>query len=114
MKSVTLTLCCLLVFAGLLTSPLYAQGCGLTTTFASNNGQEGNMFDVKALNPNGVTITGFDVNIDGSPMMEVWYRPGTYLGFETFNAGWTQVGGPVQVTSNGADVPMDTLDSNAN
>jgi hypothetical protein len=75
----------------------------LTTTYASNNGQAGNMVDVTALTGN-ITIESFDVNIDGSVTMEVWYKPGSYVGFETNAGAWTLLGS-ANIVSNGANVP---------
>ncbi|MBK5284919.1 MAG: hypothetical protein JJE25_05920, partial [Bacteroidia bacterium] len=52
----------------------------LTTTFASGNGQLGNMFDIIALN--SVTITHFDAHMTSTTPAnwEIWYRPGTFVG----------------------------------
>jgi hypothetical protein len=75
----------------------------LCTIFASNNQYDGNMFDVKALND--ITITSFDVNIDeSSQVMEVWYRPDSYVGHETSSDGWTLLG-TAFITGLGLDVP---------
>lgn len=64
---------------------------GLFTTLDAGNGFAGNMFDVNALN--SVTVNAVDMHFDspGTTTVEVWYRPGTYVGFETSNAGWTIV-----------------------
>lgn len=63
----------------------------LQTTLIGGNGQSGNMFDITALN--NVQINGFDMNIQGTTAstVEVWYRPGSFVGFESSNVGWTQV-----------------------
>lgn len=54
-----------------------AQPCTqLTTTFASNNGQSGNMFDIVALND--VTVCSFNVNVDAGAAgdtLEVYTLP---------------------------------------
>ncbi len=75
----------------------------LTTLFASNNSQCGNMFDVTP--KRGLTITGFDVNLDpGSYTLEVYYRRGSSVGNESSSAGWT-LAGSSSVVSTGADTP---------
>ena len=74
----------------------------ITTTFANNNGSSGNMFDVTAYTD--ITIDSFYVNASASTTFEVWYRPGTYLGFQSSNAGWTQLG-TYYVTAMGSGVP---------
>jgi hypothetical protein len=47
------------------------------------------MFDVVA--QNNIEVTGFDANFNGTgtSTVEIWYRPGSFVGFETSNAGWT-------------------------
>lgn len=63
----------------------------LTCTMAAGNGANGNMFDVVA--QSNIEVNGFDVHISSVAVttVEVWYRPGTFVGFNTSNAGWTQV-----------------------
>ncbi len=74
----------------------------LTTTFASNNGFDGNMFDIIAIN--SVTIDSFAANLNaGTGTAEIWYRPGTHVGFTGSNAGWTLAGtAPYTSTATGA------------
>ena len=74
----------------------------LTSTFASNNGQTGNMFDITAFNT--ITIDSFLMNGTSNSLVEVWYRQGTYVGHTSSNAGWTKLGDYV-VTSAGQDNP---------
>jgi hypothetical protein len=78
------------------TTTYYAEANGtgndsLLTTLTSNNGAAGNMFDITALS--NITINAFDMNINGTTTatVEVWYRTGSFVGFETSNAGWTQI-----------------------
>jgi hypothetical protein len=61
----------------------------LFTTLAGGNAFTGNMFDVQAINT--VTIDALDChfNSTNTSTVEVWYRPGTFVGFENSNAGWT-------------------------
>lgn len=77
----------------------------ITTTFTSNNGGAGNMFDVYA--KEDIQITGFDVNVDQAGVVDtiqVYYKVGTYVGFETTPGAWTLLGEDT-VTSAGQDVP---------
>ncbi|RLG61200.1 hypothetical protein DRN84_03835, partial [Candidatus Geothermarchaeota archaeon] len=79
-----------------------ASADSLTTTFAGGNGQTGNMFDIEAFNT--ITIDSLYMNTSSSSLVEVWYRPGTYVGHTSSNAGWTKLG-DYTVTSAGANVP---------
>jgi hypothetical protein len=69
-----------------------AQAQSLTTIFASNNLQAGNMFDVIAAN--SLIINSFDINVGTNPAIpvEVYYRAGSYVGHDTSAAGWTLLG----------------------
>jgi len=62
----------------------------LTTTWAAGNSFDGNMFDVIATNT--ITISSFDVNIGGATTVEVYYRPGSWVGNNMSSAGWTLLG----------------------
>jgi hypothetical protein len=62
----------------------------LTTTWAAGNGSTGNMFDITAFTD--ITIDSFLVNAQGSGVMEVWYKPGTYVGFTSNQSAWTMAG----------------------
>ncbi|MBW2938435.1 HYR domain-containing protein, partial [Aureisphaera sp. CAU 1614] len=76
----------------------------LTTTFASNNGQSGNMFDIVALND--ITIESFDINMDSGVTddVEVYFKTGPYLPSVNTPGDWTLVA-TTNVTSVGTDVP---------
>ena len=75
----------------------------LTTTLTSNNGQAGNMFDVKALV--GLTIDSFDVNLDaGTWDLEVYALPSNtpYLPDVNNAAAWgSPIASVTGVVSNG-------------
>ena len=80
--TLAVTLCALFV------APVDAQS--LTTTFVSNNGQSGNMFDLVGLGD--VTVNDLDVNLDsGSWSVEVYVTSsgGSFTGNETDPSAWT-------------------------
>jgi len=80
----------------------------LPSTFDSNNGFAGNMFDLRNVSPYPVLITSFDGNIEGnagqSATFEIYYRSGTYVGFESNPADWTSMGTATTITA-GGDLP---------
>jgi hypothetical protein len=78
------------------TTTYYAQANAtsastLFTTLVGGNGSTGNMFDVVA--QNNIIVNGFDVHLNGTATttIEVWTRAGSFVGFNTSNAGWTNV-----------------------
>lgn len=79
--------------ASILSVPLAAHAGGLSTA-APNNGSGGVFLN---LTPAGASLffDSFEVPTAaaaGVPIqVEVWTRPGTYVGFTTSNAGWTLV-----------------------
>ena len=77
----------------------------VTTTFADNNGQGGNMFDVTA-GSGTIFITGFDLHIraTGSREVAVYYKPGTYAGSEQTPGDWNLLGAQF-VNAQGMDNP---------
>ena len=99
----------LFVLAFVVSSALYVNSqCAFTgslsTTYSHNNGQDGIMFDVFALND--VTISCFDMNFDpGTFDYEVYYKSGTAQGFQTNAGAWTLVGSGTGVTSAGNGNP---------
>jgi PEP-CTERM motif len=91
----------------------------LTTLFAENNRQSGNMFDV-VTSSNALSVTGFDLNLfDGTYTIEVYEKAGTWVGFNNTPGAWTLVESVANVTSAGVDNPTHidvsglTLDANA-
>ena len=65
----------------------------LGTTFAANNGQDGNMFDVTAgADPIWITALDLHVNATGSREIAVYYKSGTYAGSEQTPGNWTLLG----------------------
>lgn len=77
----------------------------MATPYSSNNGHRGCMFDIYATNT--VEITCFDVNLYAGTTAnyEIYYRPGTHVGFENNSAAWTFLGGATGVTSAGNNLP---------
>ena len=88
-------------------APVLNQTAGqITSTFASNNGQAGNMFDVTTL-ANPITVTSLDLNLNpGTYTVEVYTKPGTYVGYETNPSAWTMVATGT-VTSAGEGLPSE-------
>ena len=79
----------------------------LTTTFASNNGQAGNMFDVRPTSA-PVTIDDFDVNLAaGTWDLEIYtvIGGGSHVGNEQNPAAWQLVASIPGVVSAGPNVP---------
>lgn len=74
----------------------------LTTTYQGGNSHRGVMFDVTAKNT--LTITSFDVNLKNNtqPTMEVWYKTGSFKGYEMNHAPWKLLGS-YNVTNNAGD-----------
>lgn len=70
----------------------------LTTSFTGNYGQNGNMFDLVSNKP--ITIDSFYINASASSVVKVYYKVGTYVGYETNAAAWTLLGS-ASVTATG-------------
>jgi hypothetical protein len=79
------------VVAGGLVSAAQAQ---TLTTAASNNGSGGVFMDLTPAS-GALLVTSFDSYFSstagGASTIEVWTRPGTYVGFDASSAGWTLV-----------------------
>jgi hypothetical protein len=76
-----------LAFSFLLGS--FASANSIFTTFAGGNQFDGNMFDL-SVGSNALVVNGLDVNVDtGSMTINVYTKPGTYVGSETNAAAWT-------------------------
>ena len=81
-----------------------AQVCDVTisTTFAGSSGEDGNMFNITAVNT--ITINQFEGNINGDGGIQLYYKSGTYQGSEDNPGAWIFIG-EVNVTSAGIGVP---------
>lgn len=80
-------------------------GCdSITTTYASNNGLAGAMFDVVA--DSALVINGMYSNLSvASSTFEIYYKTGTRAGFEQNAAAWT-LAGSATVTGAVVNVPI--------
>ncbi|MEZ4446374.1 MAG: hypothetical protein R3B72_45265 [Polyangiaceae bacterium] len=75
----------------------------LVAPYLGGNGLAGNMFDIVA--KANIEIQGFDVSVATSATtIEIYYRPGTHVGFETSSTGWT-LAGTAAVTGAGLNQP---------
>lgn len=100
---------CLCIFPNVLHAEM------ITTTFAANNGQAGNMFDVDILAPNGITMEEIELNLfAGSWNVNIYTRDGSYAGNETNPGAWTLHDSITGLNSLGANGPTswDILDLN--
>ncbi|MCH8554681.1 MAG: GEVED domain-containing protein [Schleiferiaceae bacterium] len=74
-------------------TPYFSAGGSLDLGNFSNNGSGGNFFDIEVTNTDGILLDGFDVvNTLSSANYEVYYRPGTYVGFTGASTGWISLG----------------------
>jgi hypothetical protein len=78
----------------LLSTASAASAGSITTTFAGGNGQAGNMFDVTTFG-NALLIESLEINVfrlRAAPgTLDVYTKPGSYIGFEGNAAAWTKV-----------------------
>ena len=77
-----------------LTPLAQAYSDSITTKYDGTPGQKGNMFDVTASGPADITITSFDIHVSnvGPVAIDVFYKSGTYSGFEEDPGFWTPLG----------------------
>jgi len=83
-----------------------AQAASLTTTFSSNNGYAGNMFDVTTFGKE-LTVTGLDINVSSSSSLTVnlYTKSGTYVGAQNNPSAWTLVSTNILNSNAGRDNP---------
>lgn len=96
----------LLVF---LTAPVFLTSqMSITTTFTDGNGSAGNMFDLVLKQDHFITIDSLAVNLETSgpqfKEVSVYYKTGTFAGFENDCNAWTLVGTD-NVESAGQNMP---------
>lgn len=94
-----------------------AQAGALTTIYAGNNYQNGNMFDVVTLN-GALTVTGLNLNISSNTTVQVYKKSGTWVGSENNAGAWTLVDSGFVTTAgfdtaSFYDVADFTLDANS-
>ena len=82
------------------------------TTAAPNNGSGGIFFNLTASGTSDLTFESFGVPFSStagsSVSVELWSRPGTFVGFTTSSAGWTFLG-TVTATSAGTTTFSDPV-----
>lgn len=91
--------------AGMATSSYAAS---ITTTFAGGNSAAGNMFDVTTFG-NALRITSLEINVEslatGGSVLDVYTKPGTYVGSETDSSVWTRVSSTALATASPVGTP---------
>jgi len=86
-------------------TPAGTPGCDpeeLTSTLAGGNEQSGNMFDITAINT--VNISSFDEHLLNNGDIQIYFKPGTHVGFEQNANAWTLIGTATGIVSNGIGV----------
>lgn len=77
----------------------------LQASNTAGNNQRGNMFDLEILHD--LYLDSIAVSPMGSTNIEIYYKSGSYVGFENSPSDWTLVGsGPVQYTGGFVKVPI--------
>jgi hypothetical protein len=105
------------VFAALLLAQA-ATSQSITTLFVSNNGGSpgwGAFFDATVINPAGLRVTSFDVNVGEAAnvpfTIDVYVTPTSYVGKDTTPSAWTKVATGAGVTAGrNLPSPVDTSD----
>jgi hypothetical protein len=99
----------LILAAGSVTSAQsLSTGFGGSTIVSTTAANTGNMFDVTALNPGGITINSFDIHSREAAGVQidvdVYYIPMSFVGFNTDPSAWTLLG-TASTTTAGAGQP---------
>lgn len=93
-----------LLFLTVGTGSVFAQCGPLTTIYAGNNGQDGIMFDITALQ--SVAINRFDIDAYGNTHnYEIYHKVGTHVGFQNNAGAWTLLGTAGNVAGNPRNSP---------
>ena len=69
----------------------------LSAGFAGDRPYDGHMFDITAIN--AVSISNFEGHFQGDADINVYYREGSHVGFESDFTAWTLVGSAINVTA---------------
>lgn len=104
MKKLSIYIALFIAFlVGAPTSEVNAQCGPFNSIMNFNNGQDGNMFMITALN--SIRIDSFWCNFDAGTIQEVeiWYRQGGFVGFQNAAAGWTLIDSVTNLTSAGTN-----------
>lgn len=81
-------------------------GNDLSSSYNSNNGQDGIMFDITNTASQEITIECFTSNFDaGTYDVEVYYKSGTHVGSENNSGAWSLAATANGVSSSGVDNP---------
>jgi copper(I)-binding protein len=78
----------------------YDDFSNATTTYVTDNGNDGNIFEITALED--FTLKSFYTNCEGSGGWEVYYRNGSYSGFTTSLNDWILLDS-MAIVCNGSD-----------
>jgi hypothetical protein len=90
---------CTLIFCSLVCSNVFSQACdSLFSPCLGTFSRNGYYFDLEAVND--ITVTGFSylAQNPGTRDMAVYYRQGTYFGYEGAAANWTLLGTQLNIT----------------
>lgn len=99
----TLTLF-LLSFFGLQPNQGFAQCASpITTIMNQNNGQDGNMFNVTAINDIFIDSVWCNFETGTIQEVEIWWRTGTVVGNANSAAGWTMIDSVINLPSQGVN-----------
>jgi hypothetical protein len=76
--------------------PAERVSADILSTLPPNNGSGGTYFNLTASGSNPLTFDGFatyfaSATVGTAATIEVWSRPGSYVGFEGSSAGWTLI-----------------------
>ncbi len=85
----------------------HSEAATLSTTFGSNNGQSGNMFDILT-NSQEITLNQIGLNIPAgvsNGTYRVYFKLGTHVGSENNSAAWTLLDTFTGVSSAGNNTP---------
>ncbi len=97
-------------YPALTTNPISENG-SLATSYASNNGSRGAMFDIVATSDIYITRIGANLYGGTTADYEIYYKSGSYIGSETNSAAWTKVGNTVSVYASAnnveTEIPID-------
>lgn len=74
----------------------------ITTLFDQNNGLSGAMFDI--VTHTDITINYLYTNLSSTCTLNIYYKSGTYMGYENDSTYWT-LAGSVNITPNPVDTP---------